>query len=137
MTATPSARYHPTWDLALDPLMSCKLEYAATGRLQFEREVLLDPCRTWCPSSSCQAVCQLTEGEMPQLVQCPVCSLEFCSGCRSTWHNGQSCQDNMPVTTLLPGETSSYYKSDEEDDAPSSAVQSVRCTLREMRAVPR
>ncbi|KAM9420648.1 putative E3 ubiquitin-protein ligase RNF144A-A isoform 1-T1 [Salvelinus alpinus] len=185
MTTGTSARYRPTWDLALDPLMSCKLclgefpheqmttisqcqcvfcslclkQYVellikeglettiscpdsacpkqghlleneiecmvAAGsmqryrRLQFEREVLLDPCRTWCPSSSCQAVCQLKEGEvaLPQLVQCSVCSLEFCSACQASWHKGQACQDNMPIITFLPGETSSFYKSD-DDDAP-------------------
>ncbi|XP_064864748.1 probable E3 ubiquitin-protein ligase RNF144A-A isoform X1 [Oncorhynchus nerka] len=183
MTTGPSARYRHTWDLALDPLMSCKLclgdfpreqmttisqcqcvfcslclqQYVellikeglettiscpdsacpkqghlleneiecmvAAGsmqryrRLQFEREVLLDPCRTWCPSSSCQAVCQLKEGEvaLPQLVQCSVCRLEFCSACQASWHKGQACQDNMPIITFLPGETSSFYKSDDED----------------------
>ncbi|XP_045551568.1 probable E3 ubiquitin-protein ligase RNF144A-A isoform X2 [Salmo salar] len=88
-------------------------------RLQFEREVLLDPCRTWCPSSSCQAVCQLKEGEvaLAQLVQCSVCRLEFCSACQASWHKGQACQDNMPIITFLPGESSSFYKSD-DDDAP-------------------
>ncbi|KAL6477942.1 hypothetical protein MHYP_G00137770 [Metynnis hypsauchen] len=124
-----TARYRPTWDLALDPLVSCKLclgefplEQMTTitqcqcvfctlclkqyvellikegletaiscpdsacpkrghlqeneiecmvaseimqryRKLQFEKEVLLDPCRTWCPSSSCQAVCQLKEAD--------------------------------------------------------------------------
>ncbi|KAG9336168.1 hypothetical protein JZ751_002515 [Albula glossodonta] len=88
-------------------------------KLQFEREVLLDPCRTWCPSSSCQAVCQLKETDtpLPQRVQCAVCSLEFCSACKTRWHPGQACQENLPITAFLPGETSSFYKSD-EDDAP-------------------
>ncbi|XP_041717115.1 probable E3 ubiquitin-protein ligase RNF144A-A [Coregonus clupeaformis] len=180
MSTAPSARYCPTRDLALDPLMSCKLclgefpqEHMTTisqcqcvfcslclkqyveflikegletaiscpdsacpkhghllenemegmvaeesmqryRRLQFEREVLLDPCRTWCPSSSCQAVCQLKEGEMelPQLVQCSVCRLEFCSACRDDWHKGHACQDNI----FLPRVTSSFYNSD--DDTP-------------------
>lgn len=69
-------------------------------------EVLLDPCRTWCPSSSCQAVCQLQESgpQSPQLVQCKVCDIEFCSACKSNWHPGQGCQENMPVS-FLPGET--------------------------------
>ncbi|KAK6488473.1 putative E3 ubiquitin-protein ligase RNF144A-A isoform X1 [Huso huso] len=180
-----TARYRPTWDLALDPLMSCKLclgefplEQMTTitqcqcifctlclkqyvellikegleaaiscpdaacpqhghlqeneiecmvaadimqryKKLQFEREVLLDPCRTWCPSSSCQAVCQLKEMEPPalQLVQCTACNLEFCSACKANWHPEQVCQENVPMTSFLPGETSSFYKSD-EDDAP-------------------
>ncbi|KAI1897356.1 hypothetical protein AGOR_G00082470 [Albula goreensis] len=180
-----TARYRPTWDLALDPLLSCKLclgefplEQMTTitqcqcvfctlclkqyvellikegletaiscpdsacpkrghlleneielmvateimqryRKLQFEKEVLLDPCRTWCPSSSCQAVCQLKELEPPgpQLVQCSVCSLEFCSSCRASWHPGQNCQETPPISSFLSGETSLFYKSD-EDDAP-------------------
>nr|XP_056712593.1 E3 ubiquitin-protein ligase RNF144A isoform X2 [Euleptes europaea] len=144
-----TARYRPTWDLVLDPLVSCKLclgEYPVEQmtriaqcqcifctliecmvaseimqrykKLQFEREVLLDPCRTWCPSSSCQAVCQLQETgpQNPQLVQCQSCDIEFCSACKSHWHPGQGCQENMPIT-FLPGETSSVFKM-EEDDAP-------------------
>ncbi|KAM6464357.1 E3 ubiquitin-protein ligase RNF144A isoform 1-T2 [Liasis olivaceus] len=183
-SAMTTARYRPTWDLVLDPLVLCKLclgEYPVEQmttitqcqcifctlclkqyvellikegletaiscpdaacpkrghlqeneiecmvaseimqrykKLQFEREVLLDPCRTWCPSSSCQAVCQLQESgpQSPQLVQCKVCDIEFCSACKSNWHPGQGCQENMPVS-FLPGETSSVYKM-EEDDAP-------------------
>ncbi|KAG5857295.1 hypothetical protein ANANG_G00017940 [Anguilla anguilla] len=180
-----TARYRPTCDLALDPLVSCKLclgefplEQMTTisqcqcvfctlclkqyvellikegletaiscpdsacpkrghlqeteiecmvateimqkyRKLQFEKEVLLDPCRTWCPSSTCQAVCQLkeTDAALPQRVQCAVCSLEFCSACKIRWHPGQACQENQPITAFLPGETSSFYKAD-EDDAP-------------------
>lgn len=71
-------------------------------------EVLLDPCRTWCPSSNCQAVCQLKESDspaLPQLVQCAVCALEFCSACKANWHPGQACQEsNLPITSFLPGE---------------------------------
>uniref|UniRef100_A0A4W5PSC6 RBR-type E3 ubiquitin transferase n=1 Tax=Hucho hucho TaxID=62062 RepID=A0A4W5PSC6_9TELE len=160
-----TARYRPTWDLALDPLVSCKLclgefplEQMTTitqcqcvfctlclkqyvellikegletaiscpdsgcpkrGHL-LENEVLLDPCRTWCPSSSCQAVCQLKEMEVaqPQLVKCAVCTLEFCSACKANWHPGQVCppqENNLPITAFLPGETSSFYKSDDDD----------------------
>nr|XP_036860477.1 E3 ubiquitin-protein ligase RNF144A-like [Manis javanica] len=81
-------------------------------------EVLLDPCRTWCPASTCQAVCQLQEMglQTPQLVQCKACDLEFCSACRASWHPGQGCTETMPIT-FLPGETSSAFKL-EEDDAP-------------------
>ncbi|KAK2502926.1 hypothetical protein MC885_012748, partial [Smutsia gigantea] len=144
-----TARYRPTWDLALDPLVSCKLclgEYPVEQmttiaqcqcvfctliecmvaaeimqrykKLQFEREVLLDPCRTWCPASTCQAVCQLQEMglQTPQLVQCKACDLEFCSACRANWHPGQGCPETMPIT-FLPGEISSAFKL-EEDDAP-------------------
>ncbi|TWW72046.1 putative E3 ubiquitin-protein ligase RNF144A-A [Takifugu flavidus] len=85
------------------------------------QQVLLDPCRTWCPSSTCQAVCQLKETDspaLPQLVQCAVCALEFCSACKASWHPGQACPENiLPITSFLPGENSSFYKN-EEDDAP-------------------
>ncbi|XP_053057247.1 E3 ubiquitin-protein ligase RNF144A isoform X4 [Acinonyx jubatus] len=179
-----TARYRPTWDLALDPLVSCKLclgEYPVEQmttiaqcqcifctlclkqyvellikegletaiscpdaacpkqghlqedeiecmvaaeimqrykKLQFEREVLLDPCRTWCPTSTCQAVCQLQDMglQTPQLVRCKACDVEFCSACKASWHPGQGCPETMPIT-FLPGETSSAFKL-EEDDAP-------------------
>uniref|UniRef100_A0A8K9Y886 Ring finger protein 144ab n=1 Tax=Oncorhynchus mykiss TaxID=8022 RepID=A0A8K9Y886_ONCMY len=39
--------------------------------------------------------------ELPQLVQCSVCRLEFCSACRNSWHKEHACQDN----TFRPGET--------------------------------
>lgn len=165
-----TARYRPTWDLALDPLVSCKLclgEYPVEQmttiaqcqcifctlclkqyvellikegletaiscpdaacpkqghlqeneiecmvaaeimqrykKLQFEREVLFDPCRTWCPASTCQAVCQLQDLglQTPQLVQCKSCDMEFCSACKARWHPGQGCPETMPVT-FLPG----------------------------------
>ncbi|XP_027793595.2 E3 ubiquitin-protein ligase RNF144A isoform X1 [Marmota flaviventris] len=183
-SAMTTARYRPTWDLALDPLVSCKLclgEYPVEqmttiaqcqcifctlclkqyvellikegletaiscpdaacpkqGRLQedeiecmvaaeimqrykklqFEREVLFDPCRTWCPASSCQAVCQVQDMglQTPQLVQCKACDMEFCSACRARWHPGQGCPETMPIT-FLPGETSSAFRM-EGDDAP-------------------
>ncbi|XP_047379184.1 E3 ubiquitin-protein ligase RNF144A isoform X2 [Sciurus carolinensis] len=183
-SAMTTARYRPTWDLALDPLVSCKLclgEYPVEQmttiaqcqcifctlclkqyvellikegletaiscpdaacpkqghlqedeiecmvaaeimqrykKLQFEREVLFDPCRTWCPASSCQAVCQLQDMglQTPQLVQCKACDMEFCSSCRARWHPGQGCPETMPIT-FLPGETSSAFKM-EGDDAP-------------------
>lgn len=69
-------------------------------------EVLLDPCRTWCPASTCQAVCQLQEMglQTPQLVQCKACHTEFCSACKASWHPGQGCPETMPIT-FLPGET--------------------------------
>uniref|UniRef100_A0A674C3G6 Ring finger protein 144ab n=2 Tax=Salmo trutta TaxID=8032 RepID=A0A674C3G6_SALTR len=54
-----------------------------------------------------QAMGQLKEMELPQLVQCSVCRLEFCSACRDSWHKENACQDN----TFRPGETSSFYKS--------------------------
>ncbi|ELK29143.1 Putative E3 ubiquitin-protein ligase RNF144A [Myotis davidii] len=144
-----TAWYRPTWDLALDPLVSCKLclgEYPVEQmttlaqcrcvfctliecmvaaeimqrykKLQFEREVLLDPCRTWCPVSTCQAVCQLPEMGLPtpQPVQCKACATEFCSACKASWHPGQGCPETMPIT-FLPGDTSSGFRL-EEDDAP-------------------
>lgn len=78
------------------------------GLYRVQSEVLLDPCRTWCPSSTCQAVCQLKEVDppaLPQLVQCAVCALEFCSGCKANWHPGQACQESsLPITSFLPGE---------------------------------
>ncbi|XP_030626720.1 putative E3 ubiquitin-protein ligase RNF144A-B [Chanos chanos] len=86
-------------------------------RVRFEREVLLDPCRTWCPSLSCQAVCQLKESDVsvPQLVTCSACHLQFCSLCREDWHPDRPCKENLPITTFLPGENSSIHKSEDDE----------------------
>ncbi|EPY75576.1 Ubiquitin conjugating enzyme 7 interacting protein 4-like protein [Camelus ferus] len=90
-----------------------------SGVVGSAQEVLLDPCRTWCPASTCQAVCQLQEMglQTPQLVQCKACDTEFCSACKASWHPGQGCPETMPVT-FLPGETSSSAFKLEGDDAP-------------------
>ncbi|CAL8395226.1 unnamed protein product [Arctogadus glacialis] len=76
-------------------------------RLRFEREVLLDPGRTWCPAPSCQAVCRLqgAESAAPQAVGCPGCGLEFCSACRAPRHPGGTCPDPSGTDgRFLPGE---------------------------------
>lgn len=103
-------------------------------RLRFEREVLLDPWRTWCPSSTCQAVCKLREEDeeeeeeekggspayaaapSPQCVKCSACSTEFCSSCRGPWHPEQPCPpEPSQITSLLSGDISPLCKSEDED----------------------
>ncbi|XP_026854802.2 probable E3 ubiquitin-protein ligase RNF144A-B isoform X2 [Electrophorus electricus] len=95
-----------------------RLRLSKTRRTAGQREVLLDPCRTWCPSSSCQAVCQLkaTEASTAQLVQCPDCSLRFCSACQADWHGGEVCQESLPVMTF-ESEDNGSMGSHEEDEA--------------------
>ncbi|KAL0170339.1 hypothetical protein M9458_034935, partial [Cirrhinus mrigala] len=39
------------------------------------------------------------------LVRCNVCTLEFCSACKASWHPDQDCQENVPITAFLPGES--------------------------------
>lgn len=92
-------------EVVVDP--DCMRRYR---RLRFEREVLLDPCRTWCPTPSCQAVCQLKEAESaaPQVVCCPACGLDFCSACLAQWHLGRTCLDSgRTFSSFLSGETRS------------------------------
>ncbi|XP_056437324.1 probable E3 ubiquitin-protein ligase RNF144A-B isoform X1 [Gadus chalcogrammus] len=87
-------------------------------RLRFEREVLLDPGRTWCPAPSCQAVCRLqgAESAAPQAVGCPGCGLEFCSACRAQRHPGRTCPDpSGTVGRFLPGEHSSLMEGGVDD----------------------
>nr|XP_033790851.1 E3 ubiquitin-protein ligase RNF144B [Geotrypetes seraphini] len=69
-------------------------------RLKFEREVHLDPHRTWCPASACQAVCrvELNDSGNPVSVVCQACHLTFCSSCKSVWHPESSCQENQSIT---------------------------------------
>eukprot|EP00069_Balaena_mysticetus_P007805 bmy_05582T0 len=105
-------------------------------KLQFEREVLLDPCRTWCPASTCQAVCQLQEMglQTPQLVQCKACDTEFCSACKASWHPGQGCPETMPIT-FLPGETR-YARG--TDCRPGEGISLLpQCASGEDRPAPR
>lgn len=89
----------------------------------------MDPCRTWCPSSSCQAVCQLKEADSarPQLVRCGNCTLEFCSACKASWHPGQECQENPPITAFLPGESRYRLRS----QSSSASVSQLSVFLRE------
>ncbi|KAK3516788.1 hypothetical protein QTP70_023666 [Hemibagrus guttatus] len=91
-------------------------------------EVLLNPCWTWCPSSSCQAVCQLQEAElpMPQLVQCPFCSLRFCSACHADWHTGQTCQGSLPIVTSHPVKNNINSRSKEDE---ASIKHCPRCSI--------
>ncbi|NXE27076.1 R144B ligase, partial [Ardeotis kori] len=76
-------------------------------RLKFEREVHLDPQRTWCPAADCQTVCRIAPSESgaPVLVECPACHLKFCSSCKDAWHPQRPCQENQ--TTPIPTELGS------------------------------
>ncbi|KAM3928494.1 E3 ubiquitin-protein ligase RNF144B isoform 1-T2 [Leptodactylus fuscus] len=68
-------------------------------RLKLEREVHLDPCRTWCPTADCQTVCQVELGDstLPVSVDCHVCHITFCSACKRAWHPEHLCQEKQPV----------------------------------------
>ncbi|NXJ17166.1 R144B ligase, partial [Dicrurus megarhynchus] len=87
-------------------------------RLKFEREVHLDPQRTWCPTADCQTVCHISPSESgaPVPVECPACHLTFCSSCKEAWHPQHLCQENQttPVLTeqgfLIGAETEAPIK---------------------------
>ncbi|OWK57738.1 E3 ubiquitin-protein ligase RNF144B [Lonchura striata] len=87
-------------------------------RLKFEREVHLDPQRTWCPTADCQTVCHIAPSESgaPVPVECPTCHLSFCSSCKEPWHGQHLCQENQitPVSTeqgfLIGAETEAPIK---------------------------
>ncbi|XP_018415130.1 PREDICTED: E3 ubiquitin-protein ligase RNF144B [Nanorana parkeri] len=67
-------------------------------RLKLERDVHLDPCRTWCPTADCQTVCQVaaSHSDMPVSVECRVCLMKFCCVCKKPWHPEHLCQENQP-----------------------------------------
>ena len=64
-------------------------------RHRLETEVTLDAGRTWCPAPDCQTICHVCPGDTWQVspVTCPTCVNQFCSGCRSAWHPGLSCEE--------------------------------------------
>ncbi|NWI62167.1 R144B ligase, partial [Todus mexicanus] len=71
-------------------------------RLKFEREVHLDPQRTWCPAAECQTVCHIppSESGAPVPVECPSCRLTFCSSCEEAWHPQRLCQESLTTPVL-------------------------------------
>ncbi|XP_069074858.1 E3 ubiquitin-protein ligase RNF144B [Pleurodeles waltl] len=68
-------------------------------RLKFEREVHLDPHRTWCPSADCQSVCEVKPSDSGQPVEvvCQTCHLTFCSICKAIWHPERVCHEGQPI----------------------------------------
>ncbi|KAG8133361.1 putative RBR-type E3 ubiquitin transferase protein [Naja naja] len=64
-------------------------------QLKFEREVHLDPLRTWCPSANCQTVCQIepSDSGLPVPIKCQTCYLTFCSSCKEPWHVEGLCSE--------------------------------------------
>ncbi|XP_064605347.1 probable E3 ubiquitin-protein ligase RNF144A-A [Liolophura sinensis] len=69
-------------------------------RLRFQREVDLDPNRTFCPEAGCDTVCHVCssasgETQRPAPVQCPTCGLQFCSVCKTKWHGTQTCDEHI------------------------------------------
>ncbi|XP_073938912.1 E3 ubiquitin-protein ligase RNF144B isoform X1 [Castor canadensis] len=83
-------------------------------RLKFEREVHLDPHRTWCPVADCQTVCPVAASDSgrPVLVECPSCHLKFCSCCKDVWHAEASCRDSQSI--VLPTEHGALFGTDTE-----------------------
>lgn len=74
-------------------------------RLKFEREVHLDPQRTWCPAADCQTVCCIgpNESGVPVPVECPACHMMFCSSCKEAWHPQRLCPENQALVTTEQG----------------------------------
>ncbi|KAJ6664529.1 hypothetical protein lerEdw1_007186 [Lerista edwardsae] len=83
-------------------------------RLKLEREVHLDPLRTWCPSADCQTVCQIepSESGQPVPVKCQVCYLTFCSSCKEPWHLERACRESQLI--VAPSEQGSLIRTDTE-----------------------
>ncbi|XP_048758848.2 E3 ubiquitin-protein ligase RNF144A-like [Ostrea edulis] len=74
--------------------------FARYHRLRHQREIELDPNRTFCPEVGCETVCHVcstSSGEhySPIPVDCPECGLQFCSVCKAKWHETRTCDDVM------------------------------------------
>uniref|UniRef100_A0A8C8RNT8 E3 ubiquitin-protein ligase RNF144B n=1 Tax=Pelusios castaneus TaxID=367368 RepID=A0A8C8RNT8_9SAUR len=83
-------------------------------RLKFERDIHLDPCRTWCPAAGCQTMChaELSDSGQSVPVECPACHLKFCLSCKEGWHPERSCQETQPI--VIPIEKGSLTRTDTE-----------------------
>lgn len=67
-------------------------------RFKLNREVELDPTRTWCPGVNCETICYVRpspdgKNKTGVLVHCPNCRSKFCSLCKDTWHFNKSCEE--------------------------------------------
>lgn len=75
--------------------------YERYKRLKYQKEIDLDPNRTFCPESGCETICHVcsTSSEefssKPRPVDCPTCGLQFCSICKAKWHDTQTCDEAM------------------------------------------
>ncbi|KAJ8306501.1 hypothetical protein KUTeg_017046 [Tegillarca granosa] len=79
----------------IETLVDARL-YARYKRLRFQKEVDLDPNRTFCPEVGCETVCHVCststgESFRPIPVECPT----FCSTCKAKWHGSKTCDDVM------------------------------------------
>ncbi|XP_064137318.1 E3 ubiquitin-protein ligase RNF144B isoform X2 [Loxodonta africana] len=106
-----------TWEPTQRQQIACLVpvdQFQLYQRLKFEREVHLDPYRTWCPVADCQTVCHVASGDpgQPVLVECPSCHLKFCSCCKDAWHAETSCRDSQSV--VLPTEHGALFGTDAE-----------------------
>ncbi|NXX79909.1 R144B ligase, partial [Urocolius indicus] len=100
-----------------EPEIACLIpvdQFQLYKRLKFEREVHLDPRRTWCPAAECHTVCHIAPSKpgAPLPVECPTCHLKFCSSCKEAWHPQHLCQENQPI--LVPTEQGSLIGTETE-----------------------
>ncbi|KAL3869975.1 hypothetical protein ACJMK2_042595 [Sinanodonta woodiana] len=65
-------------------------------RIRFQKEVDLDPNRTFCPEAGCETVCHVCNNSTkPSPVDCHSCGLKFCSVCKTKWHDLKTCDEAM------------------------------------------
>lgn len=75
-------------------------------RFKLNRDVELDPERTWCPTAGCETICNIrppppVPGKgVP--VTCRNCDLTFCSVCKIRWHSGKTCAELRNEEEELP-----------------------------------
>ncbi|XP_013790083.2 E3 ubiquitin-protein ligase RNF144A-like [Limulus polyphemus] len=70
--------------------------YKQFKRFKLNREVELDPTRTWCPGINCETICYVrptVKGEENVAVFCPKCGFAFCSVCKEKWHPSKTCDE--------------------------------------------
>ncbi|VDI16661.1 putative E3 ubiquitin-protein ligase RNF144A-A [Mytilus galloprovincialis] len=86
--------------LEIESLVEPKM-FERYKRLKYQKEIDLDPNRTFCPENGCETICHVcstSTGETstrPTPVECPSCGLQFCSICKSKWHGTQTCDEVM------------------------------------------
>ncbi|KAG8902805.1 hypothetical protein FRB99_004104 [Tulasnella sp. 403] len=59
------------------------------------QKLLASVAKFYCPNPTCSCPIEATDDLTITLTQCPACQVDMCYKCKTLWHPGVSCRDNM------------------------------------------